>query len=328
MKKSRFFCIQPSFSCSSSCCHFPSPEIALKRHRDKDRGTRGSLSILTFQKTEEKGNDSCCFRTSWENRDSWLPQLARRSDYWARWLFTGRSTGFIQSPSEIANIWQTLVSLQQGGFPPSFHCSHRKVSQGWLKYALENVSTPVVLCWMQQDELKEFRSWLICVWEEKCHHNPWVWETTRTSGVVMMVSLCSMGCKKVASTLLLSWASSYLREKSVVGIFLFPFPVSMFKGKVKKHYLKKTKPCLSFIFTVPGNGTQSVSKGVWFIWPPTSVYIRSRYCSIPLTFIGSTVASIDLKIWENSCSVSPISRAHVKLNNTMLIFMLIDRFTP
>lgn len=180
---------------------------------------------------------------------------------------------------------------------------------------------------MQQDEPKEFRNWLICVWEGKCHHHPWVWETTRTSGVVMMVSLCSLGCKEDGfNTSFVMSILLPLRESRMVGIFLFPFPVSVFKQNIKEHYLKN-KSCLSCILIVPGKGTQSVSKGIWFIWSP-NLYIRNQCCSVPLAFIGSTVVSVDLKISDNSFSVSPIGSAHVKPSNTTLIFMFTDRFNP
>lgn len=109
--------------------------------------------------------------------------------------------------------------------------------------------------------------WLICVWEGKCHHHPWVWETTRTSGVVMIVSLCSMACKEDGFQHFFIMSILPQRENSVVGIFLFLFPVSMFKWKVKEHYFKN-EPCLSCILIVPGKDTQSVAKGVWFIRSP------------------------------------------------------------
>lgn len=120
---------------------------------------------------------------------------------------------------------------------------------------------------MQQDEWKKFRNWLICVWEGKYHHHLWVWETTRTSGVVTMVSLCSRGCKEDGFNTAFVMSLILPLRENVLGIFLFPFPVSVFKQKVKEHFLKN-KSCLSWILIVPGKGTQSVSKGVWFIRSP------------------------------------------------------------
>lgn len=112
-------------------CHFPSPQIALYRYRCKDRETRGSFSALTFQETKlvelgkvwKEENDSCCFGTSWANRDSWLLHLAMRSGYRARPLFLGKSIGFFHSPSKTANGWQMLLSYQHGDLPLCFHCS-------------------------------------------------------------------------------------------------------------------------------------------------------------------------------------------------------------
>lgn len=140
----------------------------------------------------------------------------------------------------------------------------------------------------------------------KCRHHPWVWETTRTSGVVMMVSLCPTGCKD--SGFNTSFVMSILlpqRESCVVGIFLFSFPLSVLKWKVKEPYLKKIKPHAYLLFIVCQERGHSLSARESDLFcPQTSVYTRNPCCSVPLTFIGSTVVSVYLKISDNSFSVS------------------------
>ena len=110
---------------------------------------------------------------------------------------------------------------------------------------------------------------IVCVWEGKPHRQPWVQETTTTSGVAMIVSLHAMGCKEDGSSHFSCHEHPPTSERKQGGrnLLISLFSVSVFEWKTKEHYLKE-KPCLFCILIVLGKDTQSVSKVVWFIQSP------------------------------------------------------------
>lgn len=107
--------------------------------------------------------------------------------------------------------------------------------------------------------------------------------------------------------------------------------MSAFEWKAKEHYLKN-EPCLFCILTVPGKDIPSVSKVVWFIQSPNHcLHKESTLFSVGFSLIDIHWFHRGLgqsQGFSNSFGVWPISSAHVKPSNAMLIFMLTDGFTP
>lgn len=147
-----------------------------------------------------------------------------RSDYWARRLFLGKSTGFIQSPPEIAHNWLTA-----GRLPSAFSLlyTEKAVRAGWsMFWRMSPTLWFGAECSRMRWRNSVFGSFVegprLCVWQGKTHWHSCVRETTTASGVVMIFSVCAIGCEEDGSSHF-SCQSIFLpqRENSVLGTFLF-----------------------------------------------------------------------------------------------------------
>lgn len=111
------------------------------------------------------------------------------------------------------------------------------------------------------------------------------------------------------------------------------FPLFCVSIRLKGEGARLKKQIMSVLYSYCARKGHSLSLR-WsdLFSPQTTVYLRSQHClvqaSASLTFIGSIVVSVDLKISDNSFGVWPIRSAQVKPSNTTLIFMLTDRLTP